>query len=118
MSSRDGHQRQPTADETQLVTNRENLMSTSAYQPSPDDVARYRQGVRVFQAHAAIAAGSIALMLAVNLLTNLSAGMAGEISAWWSLWALIGWSAGLGVHGFVVWLARPMSDSDDGPEAR
>lgn len=117
MSSGDDHQRQPTADDTQFVTNRENLMSTSAYQPSPDDVARYRQGVRIFQAHAAVATGSIALMLAVNLLTNLSAGIAGEISAWWSLWALIGWSAGLGVHGLVVWLARPMSGTHAGPAA-
>ncbi len=93
-------------------------MSSSADQPTAEDIARYRQGVRVFQAHALVAAGSIALMVAVNLLTNLSAGTAGEISAWWSLWAILGWSAGLGVHGLVVWLARPMSDAADGPEAQ
>ena len=93
-------------------------MSTTAHQPTANDLARYRQGVRVFQAHAAVAAGSIALMLAVNLLTNLSAGTADDISAWWSLWAILGWSAGLGVHGFVVWLARPVTDVDDGPDSR
>jgi hypothetical protein len=118
MRSRDDHQRRLTADDTLSGPNRKNLMSTTANQPNLDEVARYRQGVRVFQAHAAVAAGSIALMLAVNLLTNLSAGIAGEITAWWSLWAVVGWSAGLGVHGFVVWLARPVSDSDDGLEAR
>ena len=91
-------------------------MSSSAQQWTDVDLVKYRQGVRVFQAHAAVATGSITLMLAVNLLTNLSAGTAGEISAWWSLWALIGWSAGLGVHGLVVWLARPTSDPLDGPE--
>ena len=32
---------------------------------------------------------------AVNLLTNLSAGIAGAWTAWWSVWALIGWGAGL-----------------------
>ncbi len=93
-------------------------MSTSDQQSTDPDLARYRQGVRVFQAHAAVAAGSIALILAVNLLTNLSAGTAGEISAWWSLWALIGWSAGLGVHGLVVWLSKPASDPHDGPDVR
>lgn len=118
MRSGDDHQRRLTADDTLPVPNRESLMSTSADQPTADDVARHGQGVRVFQAHAAVAAGSIALMLAVNLLTNLSAGTAGEISAWWSLWAVIGWSAGLGVHGFVVWLARPMSETHDGPAAQ
>lgn len=118
MNSGDDPQRQHTTDDTQFATNRENLMSTNTHEPTADDLARYRQGVRVFQAHAAVAAGSIALMLAVNLLTNLSAGIAGETSAWWSLWALIGWSAGLGVHGLVVWLARPISETHAGPAAQ
>ena len=52
-------------------------------------------------------------MLAVNLLTNLSAGIAGDIDSWWSLWAILGWSAGLMVHGFVVWLARPVADANE-----
>ena len=32
--------------------------------------------------------------------------------------AILGWSVGLGVHGFVVWLARPVTDIDDGPTSR
>ena len=92
-------------------------MSTSDEHSTAEDLARYRQGVRVFQAHAAVAAGALVLILAVNLLTSLSAGTAGDISAWWSLWAILGWSAGLGVHGFVVWLAKPVTDIDDGPDS-
>ena len=93
-------------------------MLTNGEHSTADDLARYREGVRVFQAHAAVAAGTLVLILAVNLLTSLSAGTAGDISAWWSLGAILGWSAGLGVHGFVVWLARPVTDIDDGPDAR
>ena len=43
----------------------------------------------------------------VNLVTNISAGTADEWNAWWSVWALLGWSIGIAVHGFVVWLNRP-----------
>lgn len=64
--------------------------------------------MRAFQAHAAVAAGTLLVVLAVNLLTNLSAGIAGEVSAWWSLWAVVGWMPGLGAHGLAVWLARPI----------
>lgn len=49
----------------------------------------------------------MAITFAVNLVTNLSAGIAGEWSAWWSVWAFIGWSAGIAVHGLVVRLQRP-----------
>lgn len=93
-------------------------MSTSDDNSTADDLAHHRQGVRVFQACAAVAAGTLVLILAVNLLTSLFAGTAGDISAWWSLWAILGWSAGLGVHGFVVWLARPVTDLDDRPDSR
>ncbi len=48
------------------------------------------------------------VMFGVNLVTNLAAGIAESWSAWWSPWALIGWSAGLAIHGLVVWLNRPM----------
>jgi hypothetical protein len=68
---------------------------------------RYVQQLRVFYVHAAVFAGSIAIIVAVNLLVNLNAGTAGEWSAWWSLWALIGWGAGIAVHGLVVRLNRP-----------
>ncbi len=59
--------------------------------------------VRAFQAHAGVFAGTMVLIFAVNL----AAGIAGQWSAWWSVWALIGWSLGLAVHGLVVFLANP-----------
>jgi len=48
------------------------------------------------------------VVVAVNLLTNLSAGIVGDWTAWWSLWALLGWGAGIGLHGLVVWMNRPL----------
>ena len=89
-------------------------MSTTDQQPTVDVAAKYEHQVRAFQAHAAVAAGTLTLILAVNLLTSLSAGTAGNIAAWWSLWAIVGWSPGLGIHGLVVWLARPSSRTHDG----
>ncbi len=74
-------------------------------QPPPAEI--YAHQVRVFQVHAAVFAAGMVLIIVVNLLTNLAAGTAGELSAWWSLWALLGWGLGLATHGFVVWLARP-----------
>lgn len=71
-----------------------------------DAMREYAHQLRAFQAHAAVAAASIALIFVVNLTTNLSAGIAGQWSAWWSIWALVGWSAGLAVHGLVVRLNR------------
>ena len=68
---------------------------------------RYVQQLRVFYVHAAVFAAGMTVIFAVNLLTNLSAGIAGEWSAWWSVWALIGWGAGIAVHGLVVRLNRP-----------
>ena len=67
---------------------------------------RYVQQLRVFYAHAAVFAGSMAINIAVNLFVNLSAGIAREWSAWWSIWALTGWGAGIAVHGLVVRLNR------------
>lgn len=72
-----------------------------------DAARRYVEQLRAFYVHAAVFVASMTVIFAVNLLTNLSAGIASEWSAWWSLWALIGWSAGIAVHGLVVRLNRP-----------
>lgn len=97
-------------------------MSTSTHPHPPADagasIDEHRQDagerehqIRAFQAHAAVFAAGMAVIFLVNLLTNMAAGIADEWSAWWSFWALIGWGLGIGIHGFVVWLARP--DSKD-----
>lgn len=70
---------------------------------------RYVEQLRAFVVHACMFAIGMAIIFTVNLLTNLSAGIAGEWSSWWSLWALLGWSAGIAVHGLVVRLNRPPS---------
>ena len=68
---------------------------------------QHAEQLRAFQAHAGAFIVGMAFMFGVNLVTNLAAGIAGSWSAWWSLWALIGWSAGVAIHGLVVWLNRP-----------
>ncbi|MEM9033009.1 MAG: 2TM domain-containing protein [Actinomycetota bacterium] len=68
---------------------------------------RYADQLRAFHGHVGGFATGMFIMLAVNLVTNISAGTAGEWNAWWSVWALLGWSIGVAVHGFVVWLNRP-----------
>lgn len=72
---------------------------------------RYVEQLKAFYVHAGVFVAGMAVIFVVNLLTNLSAGIAGEWSAWWSLWALAGWSAGIAVHGLVVFLNRPASAS-------
>ena len=72
---------------------------------------RYVEQLRAFYVHAAVFAAGMTAIFAVNLLTNLSAGIAREWSAWWSVWALIGWGAGIAVHGLVVLLNRPSPSS-------
>jgi len=72
---------------------------------------RYVEELRAFYAHAGVFVVGMLIMFAVNLLTNLTAGTAGEWAAWWSAWAFIGWSAGIAVHGLVVRLNRPSSSS-------
>lgn len=72
---------------------------------------RYVQQLRAFYVHASVFAAGLLVMFAVNLLTNLSAGIAGEWTAWWSAWALLGWGIGIAVHGLVVRLNRPSSSS-------
>jgi hypothetical protein len=68
---------------------------------------KHVEQLRAFYVHVAVFAASMTIIFAVNLLTNLSAGIASEWSAWWSVWALIGWGAGIAVHGLVVQLNRP-----------
>jgi hypothetical protein len=75
-----------------------------------EGLREYQHQRRVFQAHSAVFAAGMVAIFAVNLLTNLAAGITGQWSAWWSVWALLGWGLGIAVHGFVVWLSRPASD--------
>ena len=49
---------------------------------------RYVEQLGAFYVHAAVFAAGMTVIFAVNLLTNLSAGIAGEWTAWWSAWAL------------------------------
>ena len=78
----------------------------------------YVQQLRAFYVHAAVFAAGMTAIFAVNLLTNLSAGIASEWSAWWSLWALSGWGAGIAVHGLVVRLNRPSLTSSTWEQRR
>lgn len=71
----------------------------------------YVQQLHAFLIHAGVFAAGMVAIFAVNLLTNLSAGIASEWSAWWSVWAFIGWGLGIAVHGLVVRLNRPSSCS-------
>ena len=68
---------------------------------------RYAEQLRAFYGHVGGFATGMLIMFAVNLVTNISAGTAGDWNAWWSVWALLGWGIGIAVHGFVVWLNRP-----------
>ncbi len=93
-------------------------MPTPTEAPSHSDEApdqrdeaakRYADQRRAFHGHLGGFATGMFIMFAVNLVTNISAGTVGEWNAWWSVWALLGWSIGIAVHGFVVWLNRPSS---------
>ena len=80
----------------------------SSAETEREEAARqYVEQLRAFYVHASVFAASTFLMFVANLLVNLSAGTAGELSAWWSAWALLGWGFGIAVHGLVVWLNRP-----------
>ena len=72
-----------------------------------DAARRYVEQLRAFYVHAGVFAAGMLVIFTVNLLTNLSAGIAGEWTAWWSAWALLGWGLGIAVHGLVVRLNRP-----------
>lgn len=70
------------------------------------DEARARAEVAALHAHASVFAAGMIVIFSVNLVTNLSAGVAGRWAAWWSVWALLGWGIGLVIHALVVRLAR------------
>ena len=76
-----------------------------------DAARRYVEQLRAFYVHAGVFAASMVVIFAVNLLTNLSAGIAGEWTAWWSAWAFLGWGLGIAVHGLVVRLNRPTTST-------
>jgi hypothetical protein len=67
----------------------------------------YVDQLRAFYIHACMFAVGMLVIFAVNLLTNFSAGIAGDWTAWWSAWAFLGWGLGIAVHGLVVRLNRP-----------
>jgi len=67
----------------------------------------YVDQLRAFYVHASMFAVGMLAMFSVNLLTNLSAGVASEWTAWWSAWAFLGWGIGIAIHGLVVRLNRP-----------
>ena len=67
----------------------------------------YVRQLRAFYIHATVFAGSMVVIIVVNLAVNLAAGIAGEWWAWWSMWALLGWGIGLAIHGLVVRMSRP-----------
>ncbi|MEL6893257.1 MAG: 2TM domain-containing protein, partial [Actinomycetota bacterium] len=60
------------------------------------DTERHAEQILAFRLHAAVFAATMVLIVLVNLLTNLRAGIAGDLSAWWSIWALLGWSLSVG----------------------
>lgn len=62
---------------------------------------------RAFRIHARLFTAVMVVIVAVNVATNAAAGLLGEVSAWWSIWAFLGWGAGVTVHGTVVRMARP-----------
>ncbi len=75
---------------------------------------RYVEQLQAFFVHAGVFAVGMVVILVVNVATNLAAGIADEWWAWWSVWAFIGWGAGIAVHGLVVRLNRPSSLSSAG----
>lgn len=83
----------------------------SADEERVEAARQYVEQLKAFHVHAGVFAAGMVIIFVVNLFTNLSAGVAGEWSAWWSVWALLGWGAGIAVHGLVVRLNRPSSSS-------
>lgn len=76
-----------------------------------EDARRYAEQLTTFHVHVGVFLASMALIFVVNLMTNFSAGIAGDWRAYWSAWALVGWGLGIAVHGLVVRLNRPTTSS-------
>lgn len=72
-----------------------------------EEAQAYVRRLRAFYIHASVFAGSMVIIVVVNVATNLAAGIAGEWWAWWSIWVLVGWGLGLAIHGLVVRMSRP-----------
>ena len=82
------------------------------------EARRYLEQERAFRIHATVAVCSLALMVAVNAIVNLNAGIADEWWAWWSIWAILGWGIGVTVHGLAVRAARHRLASPADDDAR
>ncbi len=54
-----------------------------------------------------VASISTALVFIINWFTNAISGITGEVSAWWSVWMLVGWGFALMIHGILVMAAKP-----------
>lgn len=67
----------------------------------------HRRRVDGLRLHAQITAASLVLVVVVNLVVNLAAGLVGEWWAWWAGWAVVGSAAALGVHVLLVRFGRP-----------
>ena len=72
---------------------------------------RYVEQLHAFYIHACVFTAGMVIIFVVNLATNISAGIARDWRAWWSVWAFAGWGIGVAVHGLVVRLNRPSPSS-------
>jgi len=84
------------------------------------DEARKRAETQALHAHASVFGAGMIVIFSVNLVVNLSAGVAGRWAAWWSVWAFLGWGIGLVINALVVRLARlsqAVSSADRANEA-
>ncbi len=110
----------PASNESNEAMTAPSHPSTSL-DPGNDDreeaARHYVEHLRALYVHASMYAVGMLIMFAINLVINLAAGTASQWTAWWSAWAFAGWGLGIVVHGFVVWLARPVADTHHGPEA-
>ncbi len=66
----------------------------------------YAHELRAFQMHAIVYAIGMVTIIVVNWATNAAANITGEWEAWWSVWALLGWSIAIAVHGLAVRMSR------------
>ncbi len=84
---------------------------SNAEHTTPDrgrkDAELYEHQRRAFHLHLGAFAGSMVIIILVNLAINAAANITGEWWAWWSILALLGWGLGVTVHGVVLRLARP-----------
>ena len=88
-------------------------MTSITHSPHPhaddhDEAAQlHARQDQAFRIHVGVFAATMVAIFIVNFATNLAAGIADEWQAWWTVWALLGWSIGIAVHGLVVRLNRP-----------